>query len=96
MSGDQLSRRDILRTIGGTLLSGSLLTASRSSLSADPRPAQVKLIDTHVHIVNSRLPGVLDVGVPLAPFGKEDSDGPKRLIKTIQEETKKAGVQQVL
>jgi uncharacterized protein len=54
------------------------------------------IIDTHVHLVQSRLPGVLDQPVRLAPFDKGDAEGPKRLAKIVEEEMKKAGVAHAL
>src|SRR5262245_33227660 len=97
MSDIPLSRRDALRTLGGALLTGAFGTQAVSLAAADDKqPAGESVIDTHVHLVNSRLPGALDKAVPLAPFGKEDAEGPKRLVKTIEDEMKKAGVVQAL
>ena len=63
---------------------------------ADAHPAEESIIDTHVHIVNTRLPGVRSHSVPLAPFSKEDTAGMKRLVKRIEDETKQARVVQAL
>jgi predicted TIM-barrel fold metal-dependent hydrolase len=46
--------------------------------------------------VDTRLPGVLDKPIALAPFAKDDLEGPKRLAKKLEDETKKAGVTHAL
>src|SRR5262245_28167096 len=90
MSDIGLSRRDALRTIGGTLLAGT------AALAADDTPADVAVIDTHVHLVESRLPGGFEKAIPLAPFDKSDPKAPRRLARTFEDEAKKAGVAQAL
>lgn len=93
MSMTEPSRRDMLRSavVGAIGLCG----ASRSAAAA-PTPA-ASLIDAHIHIVESRLPGGLAKGVPLAPFHPLlDPKGPQRLAKLIQDEMKAAGVRQAL
>lgn len=89
MNDPRLSRRETLLMLGGSLLAGY-------SALADDKPANASIIDTHLHLANSRLPGVLDKPVALAPFGKDDLEGPKRLAKMIEEQCKQAGVAQVL
>jgi predicted TIM-barrel fold metal-dependent hydrolase len=65
-------------------------------MADDVKPADTSVIDTHVHLVRTRLPGALDATAPLAPFGKDDPEGPKRFAKRVEEEAKKAGVGQIL
>jgi hypothetical protein len=97
MSEIQLSRRDALRTLGGAFLAGAFGAETWSQFAvADERSAEESIIDTHVHIVNPRLPGVRAQPVPLAPFGKGDTAGMKQLVKRIEDETKKARVVQAL
>lgn len=94
MSDIGLSRRDVLRTIGGTLLGA---TASRSGASADDEPAaDAGVIDTHVHVVESRVPGALGKSTTLGPFDKGDRKGPARLARQFQDDAKQAGVAQAL
>src|SRR5262245_51965286 len=90
MRESQMSRRDALRTLGGTLVAGALTRAAKS------QPADAPVIDTHVHLVRSRLPGALDTKLPLAPFDKGHAEGEKRLAKSVEEATKEAGVAQAL
>jgi predicted TIM-barrel fold metal-dependent hydrolase len=92
MDGVPVSRRDIIRTFGATLLSGAV--GSRGT--ADERPDAELVVDTHIHVVNSRLQGGLDKPSPLAPFAKDDSEGPKRLARTLADEAKKAGLSHAL
>jgi predicted TIM-barrel fold metal-dependent hydrolase len=97
MSTVHLSRRDALRALGGAFLAGALGTGlSSQPAAADKAPAAATIIDTHVHLVRTRLPGALDVTAPLAPFGKDDAAGMKRLAETIETEMKQAGVVQAL
>lgn len=91
MSESGMSRREALWTLGGALIAaapGSRLASAalRAASAAD------SLVDTHVHLVNSRLPGGLDKPVPLAPFGKNDVEGAKRLARTIQFQAKEANL----
>jgi predicted TIM-barrel fold metal-dependent hydrolase len=65
-------------------------------MAAEDKPSDAAVIDTHIHLVKSRLPGALDRTVPLAPFDKGDAEGPTRLAKTVEEETKQAGVAHAL
>lgn len=90
MSDIGLSRRDALRTIGGTLFGCAAATA------AEEPAGDVAVIDTHVHLADSRLPGGFDKTIALAPFEKGDRKGPVRLAKVFQDEAKKAGVAQAL
>jgi predicted TIM-barrel fold metal-dependent hydrolase len=92
MTGTRLSRRDALRTLGGAFLGGAL---SQYAV-AEERPAEEPIIDTHVHVVDPRLPGIKAQPVPLAPFGKDDPAGMKRLAKRIEDETKQAHVAHAL
>jgi len=97
MGGIQLSRRDALWTLGGAFLAGAFGAGTGSQFTvADDRPAEESIIDTHVHIVNLRLPGVRAKPVPLAPFGKADAAGIKQLVKRIEHETTKARVAHAL
>jgi predicted TIM-barrel fold metal-dependent hydrolase len=97
MSKVHLSRRDALRALGGAFLAGALGTGlSPQTAAADNVPAAAAIIDTHVHLVRTRLPGALDATLPIAPFSKEDAAGMKRLAETIETETKQAGVVQAL
>lgn len=97
MSKTQLSRREALWTVGGALLAGAVASRVRSSaMAAGDKPAGASIIDTHVHLVKSRLPGALDKSIALAPFDKADAEGPRRLAKTIEEETKNARIVRAL
>jgi predicted TIM-barrel fold metal-dependent hydrolase len=95
MKAMQPSRRDALRAVGTAAFSAAI-GASAASQAADKGPAELAVIDTHVHIVKSRVPGGLDKTVDLAPFSKKDTEGRKRLAGVIEEEAKKAGVTQAL
>jgi predicted TIM-barrel fold metal-dependent hydrolase len=95
MSEIGLSRRDALRTIGSTLL-GAAAARVAPAAAADEAAADVAVIDTHVHLADSRLPGGFDKTIALAPFDKGDTKGPRQLAKTFQDEAKKAGVAQAL
>jgi predicted TIM-barrel fold metal-dependent hydrolase len=99
MSRFILSRRDALRRLG-TLAAGVIGFGLRSDPrldAADRPPADTSLIDMHVHIVNTRIPGLLETPVPLAPFDKiKDPQGMERLVKTIEDQAKTAGVGQAL
>jgi hypothetical protein len=93
MSEMQLSRREAIGTLSRSLLAGAVATwVSRCVTAAGDKPVDSALIDTHVHLVNSRLPRALKKTVPLAPFERADAEGPKQLARTVEEETKKAGV----
>ncbi len=94
MNDVRLSRREALLAFGSTLASSA--SASLFVTAADDKQVDNSLIDTHVHLVKSRLPGALDKTVPLGPFDKGDADGPRRLAKTLQAEAQAAGVGQAL
>jgi predicted TIM-barrel fold metal-dependent hydrolase len=87
----------MLRTVGGAFLGGAFgVQAFAHSAVRDKAAAAMPIIDTHMHVVNSKIPGVRAKKVPLAPFGKADAAGMKRLVKRIEEEAKKAGVSHAL
>lgn len=93
----RVSRRKALWTLSGTLFASAATTwTGPAAMAEDENPAGAAVIDTHVHLVKSRLPGALDTGSPLAPFDKGDVEGPMRLAKTVEEEMKQAGVAQAL
>jgi predicted TIM-barrel fold metal-dependent hydrolase len=97
MSVWQLNRRQALETItGGLVASAAATKLSYPAIAAQREPSDAAVIDTHVHLVNSRLPGSLEKAVPLAPFGNGESEGPRRLAKTVEDEMKQAGVAQAL
>jgi predicted TIM-barrel fold metal-dependent hydrolase len=97
MNEVRLSRRKALWTLSGALLAGAMATrVCPSARAADEKHADAAIIDTHVHLVNTRLPGLLDTPVALAPFVRGDAEGPKRLARKVEEETKKAGVAHAL
>lgn len=79
------TRRDALLAFGGACLASTL---GRPTLAAEP-PAGV---DVHLHLADPRVPGQLDVPVALAPFPKDDTDGPKRLAEMVAGELKAAGI----
>jgi predicted TIM-barrel fold metal-dependent hydrolase len=56
----------------------------------------VPIIDMHMHVVNSKIPGVRAKLMLLAPIGKADATGMKQLVKRIEEETKSVGVSHAL
>jgi len=91
-----LSRREALRTIGGTLLGGVATTWVSPAAPADEPAENVPIIDAHIHLVDSRLPGAFDRTIALAPFDKDDRKGPARLAKAYQDEAKAAGIAQGL
>jgi hypothetical protein len=104
MSDRYWSRREMLgslgRTVASALVGPALGAASR--IGAAPPDAGAPVIDTHLHLVNLRLPGVPDITAPdqktaLAPFdaGKRP-DSAAQLAQAIQEEMKAAGVGQAL
>jgi uncharacterized protein len=97
MREERYTRREAVRTLGGALLAALVAPRAGSHTPAKgDKPADASFIDAHVHVVKPRLPGILDMPLPLAPFGKDDPEGPKRLARTIEEEAKKAGVAQAL
>jgi predicted TIM-barrel fold metal-dependent hydrolase len=105
MTGFRLSRREAIKSIGGAMVAGafSVEPGGRACSSAgDEPPAEKPIIDTHVHLVNLRLSGVpeltaQDKKTSLAPFEEGTrAEGAMRLAKVIGEETKAAGVGQVL
>jgi predicted TIM-barrel fold metal-dependent hydrolase len=87
----------MLRTVGGAFL-GTTFAASAFAQPAvgDSGADKVPIIDTHMHVVNSKIPGVRPKKTPLAPFGKADAAGMKQLVKRIEEETKNSGVSHAL
>jgi predicted TIM-barrel fold metal-dependent hydrolase len=95
MPDSRVSRRELLRWLGGTAAApvfGALAGAQ------DPAPAaEEPFIDAHFHTVNSRLPGVPSAlpgdKIPLAPFDPEKNpDGLKNLAKTVEQELRDAGM----
>lgn len=97
MNEGRLSRREALWTLSTALITGAVASRTTSiARVADDKASDVSIIDSHIHLVKSQLPGALDKSVPLAPFSKEDTEGPKRLARTVEEEAKKAGVAQAL
>ncbi len=84
------SRRDALHTLGGALLAG--IATGRTAPAFDERPADDLIVDTHIHVVESRLPGAFEIKTPLPPFGKTDPDGPKKFADALTVEAKTAGV----
>jgi predicted TIM-barrel fold metal-dependent hydrolase len=98
------SRRDILKSIGATMLASAFGLEPWSgpgSVAAD-EPAAKPVIDTHVHLVNVRLPAVPELTSPdkkaaLAPFTEANrAASAAGLAKVIQAEMKAAGVEQAL
>src|SRR5262245_20033576 len=97
MSAGRYSRREALCTLGTALFAGVVAPRAGSHApTADGNPTDASFIDAHIHLVKTRLPGALDEPLPIAPFRKDDVEGPKRLARTIEEETKQAGVAQAL
>jgi predicted TIM-barrel fold metal-dependent hydrolase len=86
------TRRDALRTIGG----GVAATCLPHVAAADP-PAGI--IDTHVHVVGSRNPGLRagPQNVRLGPFDPaKEPDGLGRLARQVADEMTAAGTAQAL
>lgn len=82
------SRRELLLAVGGVAV-----TAVGSAPPAPP----ADLVDCHVHIALSKVPGQRPVPVPLAPFDRDkDPDGPARLAKLVQDAATAAGVADAL
>ncbi|MFO0876431.1 MAG: amidohydrolase family protein [Gemmataceae bacterium] len=95
MTDPQLSRRELLGTLGGVLVGQALGQAGRVE-AADTSGKAPPVVDTHIHVANPRLPGIRATNPGLAPFGKADVIGLKRLAKAIEEETRKAGITHAL
>jgi predicted TIM-barrel fold metal-dependent hydrolase len=93
-----MSRREALCALGGTVLAGCAApTTDITTLAEEEKPAKpASIIDTHVHLVDARVPGGLENPVRLAPFAKGDKKGPEKLAQKVQAEMKKAGVAQAL
>jgi len=95
MNQVSISRRDALRTTAGGILTATL---GQHAVAHQP-PKNSGLIDVHMHIVGSRLPGVPVADndpVRLGPFAKDDLQGPQRLAQAIQDQAKRANVEQAL
>jgi predicted TIM-barrel fold metal-dependent hydrolase len=88
------TRREALQAIGAASLAAIIGEDSRAA--GAEAPGEAKLIDAHVHIVHSRLPGGLEKETPLAPFDKSEPEAPMRLARTVEEQMRAAGVAQAL
>jgi predicted TIM-barrel fold metal-dependent hydrolase len=79
----QLSRREAVFALAGGLLSAGVSQSAPAESDS--------IIDTHFHLVESRLPGVFDdPALPsLPPFGKDDQKLDK-YVKLIEDEAKKS------
>src|SRR4029077_18686951 len=97
MSGREVSRRDVLRTVGGAVLGTAFgARAFAPSAVAAKGADKVPIIDAHIHVVNTKGPGVRPQKTHLAAFGTADAAGMKQLVKRIEEEAKTAGVSHAL
>ncbi|MBW3600124.1 MAG: amidohydrolase [Planctomycetes bacterium] len=90
----RLSRREALRAAGGAALAGMCLQSGPAR--ADDAADEMTLVDAHVHIINSRLPGGLGKETPLAPFDKDQPEAPLRLARTVEDQMRRAGVTEAL
>lgn len=87
-----LTRREGLRA-AVTAAVGAVTPAG----TGDPPASPADLVDCHVHIALSKVPGQRPVPVPLAPFDPaKDPDGPARLARLIQDAASAAGVADAL
>jgi|GEM_PF-216310 len=92
------SRRETLAAVGRCIAAGSASRACSSFVSANeapPSPSE-SIIDVHMHVVESRLPGALDKTVPLPPFDKPDPDAEAKFARKLTDEMKKSGVMKAL
>ncbi len=97
MNDRSMDRRQALQTLGSLSLTAAIGPWGRRAVHAEAaEPVPPWIIDTHVHVVHSRLPGGLAKTTALAPFPKEDAEGPQRLAKHIEAEARKAEVAHLL
>src|SRR5262249_39967124 len=92
------SRRDALRSLG-TAVAGAIGIAAfaETQTEAVAPPPSPALIDTHVHIVDSKIPGGLETPVALGPFDtKRQPKAAQRFARLIRDELKLADVGQAL
>lgn len=85
------SRREALAAFGLSAFGGVTAGADKA-----PPKAVESIIDTHIHVVESRLPGAFDKAIPLPPFDKPDPDAVKKFVKQLAEELKKGGIGKAL
>jgi uncharacterized protein len=90
-----VTRRDALKAAGGASLAAVLGGGLRPA-AAEEGAGQTNLVDAHVHVANSRLPGGLEKETPLAPFDKSQPQAPLRLARTVEDEMRRAGVTEAL
>jgi uncharacterized protein len=105
MSGLKMSRRELLKSMGGALIAGAInvgpFPGSLSAAGVEP-PGEKPILDSHIHLVSLRLPGVPDFKAqdkvtPLGPFDERKRDkGRTGLARAIETEMQAAGVVQAL
>jgi len=93
-----VSRRAALETLGGALLAGALGPAPGTSARAADAPAnRIPVVDTHFHLVSSRLSRLSGDRPPPPPFDLLDQPGgPERLTRMVEAELQAAGVEHAL
>ena len=96
MSGPQLSRREALGSLGRCALVGGAALQAGGSAAAPPVAPVGTIIDAHMHVVESKLPGAFDKTLPLPPFDKDEPDGTERFAAKLADEMTKAGVAKAL
>jgi predicted TIM-barrel fold metal-dependent hydrolase len=90
-----LTRRAALFALGGA--AAGAVGGHSPSPQPPPAPrADAPHVDSHVHLVNSKLPGGLPKPIPLAPFPPGDSDGPAKLARAFEADATAAGVSAAL
>lgn len=94
------SRRNAIQSLGGTFVAGALGLAtnagSRQAFATESSDNGA-VVDTHVHIVSSRLYRTGELAAPTPPFHLfQEPGGAARLAKMAQDELKAAGVTHAL
>ncbi len=96
MPGNFLSRRDVLRSLGGAVAASAWSVAPAPSLAQAPGKSP-GLVDVHVHIASSRLSRLRGNDELPEPFNLvQQSGGAERLARQIEQEFQAAGVTHAL
>lgn len=94
------SRRDAIKAVGGALVAGTFgLATQTDSQTADAKESSESdaVVDTHVHIVSSRLYRTGEAAAPTPPFHLfQEPGGAARLAGMVEDELKSAGVSHAL
>jgi predicted TIM-barrel fold metal-dependent hydrolase len=94
------SRRDAIKSLGGSFIAGTFGIGTHldsASVLANELSESGKVVDTHVHIVSSRLYRMGVVAAPTPPFHLfQEPGGAARLAKMLEDDMKAAGVSHAL